>query len=158
MQMTENVVLDVQLPDAAPCGGPSGAGQQLRANGRNYGNYLPQNWFQGDYSANAGTVQIGWWGPDTWTQAASTRRTPVAGSRSSRCARSTASASSGARSRSADITDGTSCTYLVGEKYMDVDEYYTGQRLGRRPILRHRRQRRSKPLDGQRLVFLRPAC
>ena len=28
--------------------------------------------------------------------------------------------------RIADITDGTSCTYLVGEKYCDPDYYYTG--------------------------------
>ena len=89
-----------------------------------------RSWYQGDYSTNAGTVQIGWWGPDSWTQAATTPPYTGCWLTQQQVREINGICFQRSQVRVSDITDGMSCTYLVGEKYMDADEYYTGQDYG----------------------------
>ena len=130
MQMTENVVLTYSCSTRR-----NAVVHPVQANNygqmaANYGNYLPQSWYQGDYSTNAGTVQIGWWGPDSWTQAATTPPYTGCWLTQQQVREINGICFQRSQVRVSDITDGMSCTYLVGEKYMDADEYYTGQDYG----------------------------
>ena len=50
------------------------------------------------------------------------------------------------RIKMADISDGTSNTYLVGEKYLDPDYYETGQDDGDNEAHLHGLRQRQHPL------------
>ncbi len=77
-------------------------------------------WLTTDYAANCGSV-FSWWstGPGSWALAAQgSGFTDLHTNNGICCQRS--------QVKMADITDGTSNTYLVGEKYVDPDHYYDG--------------------------------
>ncbi len=94
----------------------------------NYGGYVPQTWFQADYAANGGSAIITYNGPTSWTDAANPNS-------SGWLSQSTLNLFSGvvtqrSQIKMAQITDGTSSTYLVGEKYLCPDYYFTGNDWG----------------------------
>jgi prepilin-type N-terminal cleavage/methylation domain-containing protein len=79
-------------------------------------------WYHGDYKANAGAIFYPWGGgPGSWTDA-------LAGNGFTVTAQTNSSGIAYQRSNVTlkDIVDGTSHTYLAGEKYMNPDSYFTG--------------------------------
>jgi prepilin-type N-terminal cleavage/methylation domain-containing protein/prepilin-type processing-associated H-X9-DG protein len=90
----------------------------------------PTNWFAADYAANGGSVLVGWEGPTSWSAGLSWCDNPADpppnGSPFSAMLQTNGTSAQRSRVRMADILDGTSTTYLAGEKYLDPDNYYTG--------------------------------
>jgi hypothetical protein len=81
-------------------------------------------WFPADYATNGGSVQIMWgYGPGDFTAAASN-----SGFSDMKLCDGVNFQRS--RIKTADIPDGLSCTYLVGEKYIDPDNYFNDQDFG----------------------------
>jgi prepilin-type processing-associated H-X9-DG protein len=80
-------------------------------------------WFRGDYKCNGGTQNIGWgYGPSNWSEAAA-----GSGFQSwSNLKLCDGINYQRSKIRLADITDGVSNTYMVGEKYLIPEGYYTG--------------------------------
>ena len=86
------------------------------------------NWFRADYAANAGSIYATPWccGPSSWTAglAGDGFETPSA------IAQTNGVVTQRSQVKIVDITDGTSNTYMVGEKYMCSDLYVSGQDFG----------------------------
>ena len=83
---------------------------------------LGLKWFHGDYKANAGASFYPWGGgPGSWNNA-------QAGNGFTTNVQTSSSGIAYQRSRVKlrDVVDGTSHTYLVGEKFMNPDSYYSG--------------------------------
>ena len=91
---------------------------------------LNVGWCRFDYASNGGSVEVMWGdGPPTWPTP--WPGGPVGPGKSGFLSLDDFKKCNGinhqcSQVRIADITDGTSCTYLVGEKYCDPDYYYTG--------------------------------
>ncbi len=87
-------------------------------------------WFRGDYAANAGSFYT-WWGPQpmTWDQAA---QTGIGGGFISTQTMQKLNGVCYQRSKVKinEITDGTSNTYMVGDKNINADAYFTAQDSG----------------------------
>jgi hypothetical protein len=79
-------------------------------------------WYHGDYKCNAGATFYAWGGgPGSWSDA-------LAGNGFTTNVQTSSSGIAYQRSkvRFKDVVDGTSHTYLAGEKFMNPDSYYTG--------------------------------
>jgi prepilin-type N-terminal cleavage/methylation domain-containing protein/prepilin-type processing-associated H-X9-DG protein len=76
-------------------------------------------WFRGDYAANAGSYYT-WWGPMpmTWDQAARDSGFINTKNLNGICFQRS-------KVKFSDITDGTSNTYMVGDKNINYDAYFT---------------------------------
>jgi prepilin-type processing-associated H-X9-DG protein len=122
MQMTENVVPMYTCPTRRmPVAHPVESANYGQMSGT-YGSYVPKVWFQGDYSANAGSVLIGWGGPSSWTGWQNSQNWLT----SQQIREINGVCYQRSQVKMCDITAGTSRTYLVGEKYLDPDYYYAG--------------------------------
>ncbi len=128
MQMTETPLAGFSCPTRRPAALRPVAAGNIGQMQPNYGSYLPKDWYQGDYSANGGSAAIGWGGAQTFAAAANPQTagwlTPA------QLAEINGVVIQRSQIKVADITDGTSCTYLVGEKYLNVDAYFTGNDWG----------------------------
>ncbi|MCG2682818.1 MAG: DUF1559 domain-containing protein [Planctomycetales bacterium] len=85
-------------------------------------------WFRQDYAANAGSVADYWgYGPRSWADAAAWKPGDPSGAHGFYDMSGT-NGISAQRSKveMAEVTDGTSYTYLVGEKYLNCDFYFDG--------------------------------
>jgi hypothetical protein len=84
---------------------------------------IPTTWFSGDYAANAGTMlSVTWYsGPNSLADGASGRSSGFMD-----MSRSTGICTQRSQVKMADVTDGASNTYLVGEKCVDPDCYSDG--------------------------------
>jgi len=103
---------------------------------------LPQNatWFSADYAANGGSYQVSFTnppsssGPTSWAQGSQwcdiLANPPPSGSPFADTTNTNGVCTQRSRVKMADITDGTTNTYLVGEKYLDPDFYFTGNDWG----------------------------
>ncbi len=94
---------------------------------------LPQTWFQADYAANAGTWFSVFWqdGPTSFADAAQwTSGSPNGAHGFYDMSHATGICEQRSQVKIADITDGTTNTYLVGEKYLCPDHYFTGDDYG----------------------------
>ncbi len=84
-------------------------------------------WFRADYKCNGGSNSIGWgYGPGDWATAADStpgRNGWLSLDDVKRCNGINYQRS---KIRLAEITDGVSNTYMVGEKYLLPEGYYTG--------------------------------
>ena len=81
-------------------------------------------WARADYAANAGSNVLLWWaGPSSWTQG-------LAGQGFDDVTASNGVSYERSKVKMADISDGTSNTYLVGEKYLNPNDYTTGADFG----------------------------
>jgi len=83
---------------------------------------LGLSWYHGDYKVNAGATFCAWGGgPASWSDA-------LAGTGFTANVQTVSSGISYQRSKVTfkDVVDGTSHTYLAGEKFMNPDSYYTG--------------------------------
>ena len=79
-------------------------------------------WYHGDYKVNAGATFYAWGGgPSSWGNALA-----GTGFTSSVLTNSSGIAYQRSNVTLKDIVDGTSHTYLAGEKFMNPDSYYTG--------------------------------
>jgi prepilin-type N-terminal cleavage/methylation domain-containing protein len=94
----------------------------------------PRGWFRGDYAANAGSNFVPWSrGPYSWPSGWPARDDPSNAawwndvSPTTRTNGLTAQRSS---VKMSDITDGSSSTYLVGERNIQADYYLTGEDPG----------------------------
>lgn len=84
-------------------------------------------WFRSCYAANAGSILIGWgFGPTSYADAA----TGGGFLPDATLAQLTGVGHQRSQVRLADLTDGTSHTYLVGEKYVTSTAYGTGDCIG----------------------------
>ncbi len=82
--------------------------------------------FHNDYRASGGSVFNQWnWGPPTWNDGLkwTGNGTHSMDSNNGVCFQRS-------QIRAAQITDGASNTYLVGEKYLNPDDYLTGRDIG----------------------------
>ncbi len=102
----------------------------------NYPNTMT-SWFRADYAVNGGSVYATTWdsGPSGWPAGWPPPGTANIDSTSgffpkAQLAQTNGIATQRSQVKMADITDGTSNTYLAGEKYLDPDYYYTGQDFG----------------------------
>ena len=80
--------------------------------------------FAADYKCNGGSTEVLWGpGPDSWADAASWANQPAGASGNPFCDMSQSNGICAQRSKvkMSDILDGTSCTYLAGEKYLNPD-------------------------------------
>jgi hypothetical protein len=82
-------------------------------------------WFNGDYSANGGSVTVVWFGPQTGADAAAGR-----GCDDAAVNRTNGICAQRGQIRITDITDGTANTYLLGEKFLNSDSYNSGNDIG----------------------------
>jgi prepilin-type N-terminal cleavage/methylation domain-containing protein len=101
--------------------------------GNIYGNNVPTTWFQGDYAANAGTMlSVLWWsGPSSLADAAQWTSTCASGAHGFyNMGKANGVCAQRSQVKIVDITDGTSNTYLVGEKYVCPELYQTGDDWG----------------------------
>ena len=81
-------------------------------------------WARADYSANAGSDVLLWWaGPGSWAEG-------LAGQGFDNVTASNGISYERSKVKMADITDGSSNTYLVGEKYLNPNDYTTGADFG----------------------------
>ncbi|MGD0516777.1 MAG: DUF1559 domain-containing protein [Thermoguttaceae bacterium] len=83
---------------------------------------LGLSWYHGDYKVNAGATFYAWGGgPGSWSEA-------QAGGGFTATVQANSSGISYQRSKVTfkDVVDGTSHTYLAGEKFMNPDSYFTG--------------------------------
>ncbi|MBU4398822.1 MAG: DUF1559 domain-containing protein, partial [Planctomycetes bacterium] len=85
-------------------------------------------WFRQDYAANAGSVYVPWaFGPGSWADAAAWKPGDPSGAHGFYDMSSTNGISAQrSKVKMAEITDGTSYTYLVGEKSLCPDSYFDG--------------------------------
>lgn len=82
-------------------------------------------WAHADYAGNAGVTGVCWsWGPASWTAANANSGFIV------ETAKNDGLVFQRSEVKVSDITDGTSNTYLVGEKYLNPDDYTTGSDTG----------------------------
>ena len=86
-------------------------------------------WFRADYAANGGSVYATGWdsGPGSWAAAANpdpVTQAPFFDPR--QLATTNGIVTQRSQVKITDITDGTSSTYMAGEKYMDPDYYVIG--------------------------------
>ncbi len=128
MQMLETPLAAVSCPTRRP---PvlhpvqsSNYGQMSGA----YGGYVPQTWFSGDYAANSGSMMVVWGaGPASLADAALWTPGSASGAHGFYdMSKTTGVCEQRSQVKMADITDGTSNTYLVGEMSVDPDCYFTG--------------------------------
>ncbi len=83
-------------------------------------------WYRGDYAANGGTVWVGYtMGPSSYA-AADPCINQVSGCGFQDMTATTGVVAQRSQVKMIDITDGTSCTYLGGEKYLNPDHYFDG--------------------------------
>jgi prepilin-type N-terminal cleavage/methylation domain-containing protein/prepilin-type processing-associated H-X9-DG protein len=95
--------------------------------------FMPSVWFRADYSFNGGSCYIVWnAGPTSWLQATqwANSKGGEAGNPFSDMSQANGVAAQRSQVKMIDITDGAANTYLVGEKYLDPDQYYTGTDWG----------------------------
>jgi prepilin-type processing-associated H-X9-DG protein len=94
---------------------------------------MPNNstWFSADYAANGGSYMLVYWGgPTSWAQGLqycdNPADPPPSGSPFVSTKYTNGVCTLRSKVKMCDITDGTSVTYLVGEKYLCPDLYFTG--------------------------------
>ncbi len=93
----------------------------------------PADWFQTDYASNAGSVFRIWMsGPGSYQSGLASANLPDGSPNSSfsDMRKTNGITAQASIVRINDITDGTTHTYLMGEKYLCPDEYYTGSDPG----------------------------
>jgi prepilin-type N-terminal cleavage/methylation domain-containing protein len=100
---------------------------------------MPSNstWYSADYAANGGSYLLAdwnWGGPQSWAAGLqwcdNPSDPPPSGSPFVSTKYTNGVCTQRSRVRMADITDGTSNTYLLGEKYLCPDRYFTGDDAG----------------------------
>ena len=88
---------------------------------------LTAGWTKADYADNGGEEVVMWgYGPGSWSDGLA----GIGFQSKTILASCTGVAYQRSKIRMADITDGASNTYLVGEKYLDFDYYYSGECYG----------------------------
>jgi prepilin-type processing-associated H-X9-DG protein len=88
-------------------------------------------WFRADYAAHAGSLPMFWaWGPISWAAVPADENWDGSGGLQLHVGKNDGISYFRSQITLCDILDGMSNTYLVGEKYLNVDNYTTGSLFG----------------------------